>query len=205
MHFQNLHRIKSCTCIVVDQQGHDTHGKHAENSVFQRPNNDLLAGIYSWVYLHYLFLKELLNNAVLRPTVCCLVLKKSLLFSSVYSEILCLTESDHEINRFFSFHMACINKEMWNAETGLELHLSWLAGLYTHIDWPNCCCGTSKCCCVLAFRKYEDVLSLLPIKPNKMKLWNISTGALSVLGLSKNAQRTSPLWRDVNCQEQVNK
>lgn len=58
------------------------------------------------------------------PTVHSLILKKWLLSSSVFSEILHLTETDHEVTRFFSFHMAYISKEMWNAETGLELHLS---------------------------------------------------------------------------------
>lgn len=80
----------------------------------------------------YLSLKELLNYEVLMPTVSCLILKKCLLSSSVYSEILHLTEADHEVTGFFSFHMARIKKEMWNAETGLKLHLSWLASPYTY-------------------------------------------------------------------------
>lgn len=47
--FKNVHRIKSCSWIAVDQQGHFMHGNHAEISIFQKPNNDLLAGIYSLV------------------------------------------------------------------------------------------------------------------------------------------------------------
>lgn len=148
----------------MDQQGCDIHGRHAENSIFQKSNNNLLPGTFSWVYHHYLSLKELLNYAVLMPTVYCLILKKCLLCRSVCSEILLLIDADHEVTSFFSFHMACINKETRNAETGLELHLSWLAGPYTHIEWPNCCCRTSLCC-VLTFRKHREVLSHMPIKP----------------------------------------
>ena len=87
-------------------------------------------------------------------------LKKSLFSSSVYSGFLHLTESGHIITQFFSFHMAHINKETSNAETDLKLHISWLASLYTHTDWPNCCCWTdelyypsSLLCLTLGFQK----------------------------------------------------
>ena len=80
----------SCSCIAVDPQGRFIHERHDETSIFQKPKSDIVADIYSQVYLHYLFLKEPPNDGVLMPTPCWLILKKSLSSSSVYIVNFCI-------------------------------------------------------------------------------------------------------------------
>lgn len=137
---------------------------------------------------------------------------KSLSSSSVYSRFLHLTESGHIISQFFSFHMAHINKETSNAETGLELHVNWLAGLYTHTDWPSCCCWTNDLYCppsllhlTLGFKnpvetychwdfydafKYDWIGPIGPRTIRGRKKWKKNKYTNLVIHLSKNMAQT---------------